>query len=298
MGCTDIEPSLKFMFMIVLRAEEDVSGSKESEDTIISEGETQFNSSYVKSVSTEIVIDRTFTIPGYTYNLTLVSYNMHDITAPNIIMRWHIECQNPVVPEDWSLLYHPNIHYGQPFEMTLQVKPSVALPTRPKIAVYAVRGLPGSGPGEWAMRRWDHAPFYSLIKPDFVVPFYVKDDKSEEAARRLAPGSAYWGPGRIPGGWWEPLRTEENKDTPPPELMMYDEYVFEHMGVEDIQERTGAVESGKSNETNLFSDADGNIGSGAETSVRNYRNFTLVFPTIKYPGSYGFSIVFKNGISE
>ena len=32
-----------------------------SVDTILSEGETQFNSTYVKSVSTEIVIDRSFT---------------------------------------------------------------------------------------------------------------------------------------------------------------------------------------------------------------------------------------------
>ena len=95
------------------KEEETADSTKESGDTIISEGETQFNNSYVKSVSTEIVIDRTFTIPGYIYNLTLVSYNMHDITAPNIIMRWHIECQNPVVATDWSVLYHPNIHYGK-----------------------------------------------------------------------------------------------------------------------------------------------------------------------------------------
>ena len=32
-----------------------------SVDTILSEGETQFNNTYVKSVSTEIVIDRKFT---------------------------------------------------------------------------------------------------------------------------------------------------------------------------------------------------------------------------------------------
>ena len=115
----------------MLRKEEDTAGTKESEDTLLTEGETTFNSSFIKSVSTEIVIDRKFTIPGYVYNLTLVSYNMHDITAPNIIMRWHIECQNPVVPEDWSLLYHPNIHFGQTFEVTLQIEPEKALPTRP-----------------------------------------------------------------------------------------------------------------------------------------------------------------------
>ena len=135
--------SVNSIILVVRKEEETDTSTKESDNTVIKEGQTQFNSSYVKSVSTEIVIDRKFTIPGYTYNLTLVSYNMHDITAPNIIMRWHIECQNPVVPEDWSLLYHPNIHFGQTFEITLEVKPGVALPTRPEIAVYAVKGLPG-----------------------------------------------------------------------------------------------------------------------------------------------------------
>ena len=212
----------------------------------MTEGQTTFNSSFIKSVSTEIVIDRKFTIPGYIYNLTLVSYNMHDITAPNIILRWHIECQNPVVPEDWSLLYHPNIHFGQMFEITLEIEPEKALPTRPTISVYAVKGFPGSGEGEWAMRRWDHAPFYAMLKPEYIVPFYVKDDKSDEAKRVLAPGSAHWGPGRIPKGWWEPLRTEENKDTPPPELMIRDEYTFRYMGVENQEEREGKVESGNS----------------------------------------------------
>ena len=181
-----------------MRKEEDTTGTKESEDVLLTEGQTTFNSSFIKSVSTEIVIDRKFTIPGYIYNLTLISYNMHDITAPNIIMRWHIECQNPVVPEDWSLLYHPNIHFGQMFEITLQVEPEKALPTRPTISVYAVKGFPGSGEGEWAMRRWDHAPFYAMLKPDYIVPFYVKDDKSDEAKRVLAPGSAHWGPGPGP----------------------------------------------------------------------------------------------------
>lgn len=283
----------------MLRPEEDITtGTKESTDAIISEGETQFNSSYVKSVSTEIVVDRKFTIPGYIYNLTLISYNMHDITAPNIIMKWHIECQNPVVAEDWSLLYHPEIHYGETFEMTLQVKPGVPLPTRPEIAVYAVRGLPGSGEGEWAMRRWDHAPYFAYLKPDFVIPFYVKNDKSDEAKKVLAPQSAWWGPTRVAAGWWEPLRTEENKDTPPPELMLYDSYTFRYMGVENEEEAKGEVESGKSLTSNLFAGPAGEIGLGANATEADYRNFTLCFPTIKYPGSYAFSIVFKNGISE
>ena len=148
------------------------------------------------------------------------------------------------------------------------------------------------------MRRWDHAPYFAHLKPEMVIPFYVKNDKSQEAKGRLSPGSAYWGPGRIPEGWWEPLRTEENKDNPPPELMMYDEYTFRYMGVENAEEAAGDVESGKSSTTNMFSTADGDIGSGANGTEADYRNFTLCFPTIKFPGSYAFSIVFKNGISE
>ena len=70
------------------------------------------------------------------------------------------------------------------------------------------------------------------------------------------------------------------------------------MGMENQEEREGKVESGKSATTNLLSSASGDIGSGANGTEADYRNFTLCFPTIKYPGSYAFSIVFKNGISE
>ena len=99
---------------IVLRPEEAGGEHNKIDETkILTEGKTEFNQTYVKSVSTEIIIDRTFRIPGYIYNLTLTSYNMHDITAPNIIMRWHIECASPVLPQHWSLSYEPNIHTGQ-----------------------------------------------------------------------------------------------------------------------------------------------------------------------------------------
>ena len=86
---------------------------KIDEQKILVEGQTEFNQTFVKSVSTEIIIDRTFWTPGYIYNLTLTSYNMHDITAPNIIMRWHIECASPVLPQHWSLDFRPHIHYGK-----------------------------------------------------------------------------------------------------------------------------------------------------------------------------------------
>ena len=89
----------------------------------IVEGQTEFTQTYVQSVETDIILDRKFTIPGYVYNLTLVSFNMHDVTAPNIIMRWRILCANPVVPTDWQLDYNKSIHYGDTFEV-----PTVLIP--------------------------------------------------------------------------------------------------------------------------------------------------------------------------
>jgi hypothetical protein len=37
---------------------------------------------------------------------------MHDVTAPNIIMKWRILCANPVKASDWELKYNESIHYG------------------------------------------------------------------------------------------------------------------------------------------------------------------------------------------
>ena len=42
----------------------------------------------------------------------------------------------------------------------------------------------------------------------------------------------------------------------------------------------------------------GEIGLGAEGTEKDYREFTLSFPTIKYPGSYAFTVAMWNGISE
>ena len=61
----------------------------------------------------DIILYRTFTLPGYTYNLTLKSRNMHDITEDNINMIWTIYCANPVKPEDWELSYPPQHHFGK-----------------------------------------------------------------------------------------------------------------------------------------------------------------------------------------
>ena len=83
----------------------------------------------------------------------------------------------------------------------------------------------------------------------------------------LDPTSAYWSPGRKPAGWWEPLRTEDNKDSPPPELMMYEEYQFRFMGLENKEEADGDVESGKSATTNLFSSED-RIIEGNSLTIR------------------------------
>lgn len=81
--------------------------------TTVVEGQTEFKGTFIEAVETEIILDRKFSIPGYTYNLTLISLNLHDITSPNIIMKWHIMCENPVKPEDWELEYEPHIYYGR-----------------------------------------------------------------------------------------------------------------------------------------------------------------------------------------
>ena len=76
---------------IQLQRPEEVEGGGKTNNTLsLIEGQTEFTQTYVQSVETDIILDRKFTIPGYIYNLTLVSFNMHDVTAPNIIMRWRI----------------------------------------------------------------------------------------------------------------------------------------------------------------------------------------------------------------
>ena len=62
--------------------------------------------------------------------------------------------------------------------------------------MYGVEGLTSS-PGQMAMRRWDHAPFYAMEKPEYTIPFYVLNDKSDEAKKVLAPGSARWSSSRL-----------------------------------------------------------------------------------------------------
>ena len=168
----------------------------------ITEGETVFVKTYIKAVETEIVLDRKFTVAGHIYNLTLVSYNMHDITSPNIVMKWRITCSNPVRPEDWELVYNRDgIHYGETFEMQLHVARGADLPTRPRIRVYAVTSLPEdptvyAAPGEktimagTAMRRWDHAPFISHQTPEHTIPFYIKGEitsNNTNSKRNLTP---------------------------------------------------------------------------------------------------------------
>ena len=94
---------------------------------------------------------------------------------------------------------------GETFEMRLAVKPGVDLPTMPTIRVYAVIGFPkvpieneywvvnrcqtrqecfsfnvysitalSLQTASTAMRRFDHAPFFSMQKSEYTIPFYVK----------------------------------------------------------------------------------------------------------------------------
>ena len=63
-------------------------------------------------------------------------------------------------------------------------------------------------------------------------------------------------------GWWESITTDDG--LPPPEVLTYDEYTFEFLGLENEEERNGTVESGKSATTNLKS--PGILGYAVKTS--------------------------------
>ena len=149
----------------------------------------------------------------------------------------------------------------------------------------------------------------------------------------------FWLCDRQRRGWWESITTDDG--LPPPEVLTYDEYTFDFLGLENEEERNGSVESGKSATTNLkspgilgsvFKSSGGRTGYmsvrwwswifgyileefrsllyscfiastsggeiGAGTNESDYTSFTLAFPTIKFPGSYAFTVVMWNGISE
>ena len=76
------------------------------------EGSTNYNRTYIEAQATEIILDRKFTIAGYTYTLKMTSTNMHDVLAENMVMKWSILCANPVVPADWFLDYPPHHYEG------------------------------------------------------------------------------------------------------------------------------------------------------------------------------------------
>ena len=77
------------------------------------EGETEFSQAFFKAQATEIILDRKFKMPGHTYTLTMTAFNMHDVRAENMVMKWQVLCANPVVPEDWFLDYPPYHYEGK-----------------------------------------------------------------------------------------------------------------------------------------------------------------------------------------
>ena len=60
-------------------------------------------------------------------------------------------------------------------------------------------------------------------------------------------------------GWWESITTDDG--LPPPEVLTYDEYTFDFLGLENEEERNGSVQSGKSATTNLKSPGIFGFGS-------------------------------------
>ena len=131
-----------------------------------------------------------------------------------------------------------------------------------------------------AMRRFDHAPFFSMQKSEYTIPFYVKvlttsisrtdkyivllewsltrgswgKDKVVDRPKQVAESSWQHDIFHFPRqrrGWWESITTDDG--LPPPEVLTYDEYTFQFLGLENEEERNGTVESGKSATTNMKS---------------------------------------------
>ena len=62
---------------------------------------------------------------------------------------------------------------------------------------------------------------------------------------------------------------------------------------------THGIQLDKTSQTNSIHEGPaGEIGLGSADTEWDYREFTLAFPTIKYPGSYAFTVLMWNGVSE
>ena len=78
--------------MLVPRPEETDEYNDTRTNTItVIEGDTVFQDIFVKSVETEIVVDRTFKTPGYVYNLTLIRWGLLKNVC-NCVQFQHARC--------------------------------------------------------------------------------------------------------------------------------------------------------------------------------------------------------------
>ena len=75
---------------------------------------------YIAPKETTLEIKRRFSVPGIEYKLVLYSYNMHN-EDDFARLTWKIQCANPIVPDDWTLLYEPFLHSASPFNFTLNI---------------------------------------------------------------------------------------------------------------------------------------------------------------------------------
>ena len=109
--------------------------------SIIQEGSAeQENKQYIKPLPTELEIARTFTVPGTRYSLKMTAENMHN---PDDFLEaiWEIECANPVIPDDWDVVFAPFQHVTPYFNISFRVnKPGVRLPTKPIIRLIKLHG--------------------------------------------------------------------------------------------------------------------------------------------------------------
>ena len=107
-------------------------------------------------------------------------------------------------------------------------------------------------------------PSRFMSRLDEILSMYLQspplqNDLSEEARREREN----WinNPNRQRRGWWEtPKGTIEN-GLPPPEVLTYEEYTFEYLGMENEEERLGNKSSGGSATTNLKSPGEQSTSS-------------------------------------
>ena len=110
----------------------DYKNATDGKETVISqEGEDQQEiKEYIKPLPTELILERTFKVPGTQYHVQMESQNLHNPDDAASLL-WKIECEHPIIPSEWAVEFdkfqHVKDHFSISFIMT---KPQANLPTK------------------------------------------------------------------------------------------------------------------------------------------------------------------------